>query len=87
MSDKLGSERPGVLVSPTDLKAVEIEIDKQLDYLERASYGVDVCQKYNRSVPVIAVVVSHSDAMHALLFVRKALREALAASGVSEAPK
>ena len=49
------------------------EIEKQLDWLAKQSYGVDVREKFQSVNPVIDTVVSHSDAMHALLFVKQAL--------------
>lgn len=56
---------------------IEAEIEKQLDTLARVSYGVDVRDKSQSINQVIATVVSHSDAMHALLHVRRILRAAL----------
>jgi hypothetical protein len=53
------------------LAQVEQEIDKNLDWLKKSSFIIER--------KGLLAVVDHSDAMHALLFVRKALR-ALAAS-------
>jgi hypothetical protein len=52
-------------------------IDRQLAWMDRASFMVDLqyvtSKKHSGGM---AVVVDHSDAMHALLFVRQALRSA-----------
>jgi len=49
-------------------------IERELDRLKTVSFGVDVREKYQSQTPVIASVVSYSDAMHALLFVRQAIK-------------
>lgn len=58
------------------LQRLRDEIEQQLDSLEKSSYGIDVREKYPEARgPVIAVVNSASDAMHALLFVRQRVKE------------
>jgi len=47
-------------------------VQKQIEWLKRQCYGVDVQKKFDTNNPVTETVVSYSDAMHALLFVREA---------------
>jgi len=61
--------------------ALEAEIERGLNTLDRECYGVDVREKHNVTNPVIATVVDRSVAMHALLFVRKVLHECVPPTG------
>lgn len=55
------------------------ELERQMDAIDKCSYVVDVREKYHEPNLVLATVVDRSDALHALLFVRKVARDALAA--------
>jgi hypothetical protein len=71
------ARRDAVVTETTpDLMTVLDEIEQQLDFLARVCFGVDVREKYSSVTPVIDTVVKHSDAMHALLFVKRTVKEA-----------
>ena len=53
---------------------IEAQIESYLDALDKASFQVDVREKYNSVNPVIATVVNRSDALHWLLFLRQTIR-------------
>ena len=56
------------------LEAVEQEIERALDSLDKNCFGVDMREKYQSMNPVIDTVVRQSDVLHDLLTIRKAVK-------------